>query len=77
MSHSTFEIQKSKFTLQRYDHFTTKPGLFLSQVVGESMNRRIPNDWGSPRNLTFSSASRKANDPKEPIHRVEILKCET
>ncbi len=25
------------------DHFTVKPGFFLAQVVGESMNRRIPN----------------------------------
>lgn len=25
------------------DHFTAKPGFFLAQVVGESMNRRIPN----------------------------------
>lgn len=25
------------------DHFTTKPGFFIAQVVGESMNRRIPN----------------------------------
>ena len=25
------------------DHFTSKPGFFLAQVVGESMNRRIPN----------------------------------
>ncbi|MFM2221052.1 MAG: hypothetical protein RLZZ553_800 [Verrucomicrobiota bacterium] len=25
------------------DHFTAKPGFFIVQVVGESMNRRIPN----------------------------------
>lgn len=25
------------------DHFTAKPGFFIAQVVGESMNRRIPN----------------------------------
>jgi len=25
------------------DHFTAKPGFFVAQVVGESMNRRIPN----------------------------------
>ena len=25
------------------DHFTAKPGFFLAQVIGESMNRRIPN----------------------------------
>jgi uncharacterized protein len=25
------------------EHFTAKPGFFLAQVVGESMNRRIPN----------------------------------
>ncbi len=25
------------------DHFTAKPGFFISQVLGESMNRRIPN----------------------------------
>ncbi|MFM2221189.1 MAG: hypothetical protein RLZZ553_937 [Verrucomicrobiota bacterium] len=25
------------------DHFTTKPGFFIAQVIGESMNRRIPN----------------------------------
>jgi DUF2075 family protein len=25
------------------DHFTAKPGFFVAQVIGESMNRRIPN----------------------------------
>jgi SOS-response transcriptional repressor LexA len=25
------------------DHFTAKPGFFVAQVCGESMNRRIPN----------------------------------
>jgi SOS-response transcriptional repressor LexA len=25
------------------DHFTAKPGFFIAQVIGESMNRRIPN----------------------------------
>jgi len=25
------------------DHFTAKPGFFLAQVIGDSMNRRIPN----------------------------------
>lgn len=36
-------IQNSKFSLPRYDHFSAKPGFFLAQVIGESMNRRIPN----------------------------------
>lgn len=31
-----------------------------------SHNRRIPNGWVDPRNLTFSPASAKAADPKEP-----------
>jgi hypothetical protein len=29
-----------------------------------SHNRRIPNGWANPRNLTFSPASPKAADPK-------------
>ena len=48
------------------DHFTAKPGFFLAQVVGESMNRRIPTGWASPRNLIFSPASPKATTPKGP-----------
>lgn len=45
------------------DHFTAKPGFFLAQVVGESMNRRIPNgSW-----CLFREASDGSRDGKVVI----------
>ena len=42
------------------DHFTAKPGFFLAQVVGESMNRRIPNgSWCLFRELSDGSRNGK------------------
>ena len=32
----------SKFSIPRYGPFTANPGFFPVQIVGESMNRRIP-----------------------------------
>jgi hypothetical protein len=40
MSHSKFKIQNPNFPLPRSGPFTAKPGFFLGQVVGDSMNRR-------------------------------------
>ncbi len=54
-------MTRSKCPLSRYGHFTAKLGFFLAQVAGESVNRRIPNDWEGPRNLVFSPSSRKTN----------------
>jgi SOS-response transcriptional repressor LexA len=54
------------------DHFTAKPGFFLAQVVGESMNRRIPNgSWclfrepsdGSRNGKVVIVQSREIQDP--------------
>lgn len=54
------------------DHFTAKPGFFLAQVVGESMNRRIPNgSWclfrepsaGSRNGKVVIVQSRDIQDP--------------
>lgn len=54
------------------DHFTTTPGFFLAQVVGESMNRRIPNgSWclfrepspGSRNGKVVIVQSRDIQDP--------------
>lgn len=42
------------------DHFTAKPGFFLAQVVGESMNRRIPNgSWCLFREVSDGSRNGK------------------
>jgi SOS-response transcriptional repressor LexA len=42
------------------DHFTAKPGFFVAQVVGESMNRRIPNgSWCLFREPTAGSRNGK------------------
>jgi len=54
------------------DHFTAKPGFFIAQVVGESMNRRIPNgSWclfrepsdGSRNGKVIIVQSRDIQDP--------------
>lgn len=54
------------------EHFTAKPGFFLAQVVGESMNRRIPNgSWclfrepsdGSRNGKVVIVQSRDIQDP--------------
>jgi hypothetical protein len=54
------------------DHFTAKPGFFLAQVVGDSMNRRIPNgSWclfrepseGSRNGKVVIVQSRDIQDP--------------
>jgi len=54
------------------DHFSAKPGFFLAQVVGESMNRRIPNgSWclfrepsgGSRNGKVVIVQSRDIQDP--------------
>ena len=54
------------------DHFTAKPGFFVAQVVGESMNRRIPNgSWclfrepsdGSRNGKVVIVQSRDIQDP--------------
>ena len=54
------------------DYFTAKPGFFLAQVVGESMNRRIPNgSWclfrepsdGSRNGKVVIVQSRDIQDP--------------
>jgi uncharacterized protein len=54
------------------DHFTAKPGFFLAQVIGESMNRRIPNgSWclfrepsdGSRNGKVIIVQSRDIQDP--------------
>lgn len=54
------------------DHFTAKPGFFIAQVVGESMNRRIPNSsWclfrepsdGSRNGKVVIVQSRDIQDP--------------
>ncbi|MBN9693741.1 MAG: DUF2075 domain-containing protein [Verrucomicrobia bacterium] len=54
------------------DHFTAKPGFFLAQVIGESMNRRIPNgSWclfretppGSRQGKVVLVQSRDLQDP--------------
>jgi DUF2075 family protein len=54
------------------DHFTAKPGFFLAQVIGESMNRRIPNgSWclfrepsdGSRNGKVVIVQSRDIQDP--------------
>lgn len=54
------------------DHFTAKPGFFLAQVVGESMNRKIPNgSWclfrepseGSRNGKVVIVQSRDIQDP--------------
>jgi SOS-response transcriptional repressor LexA len=42
------------------DHFTAKPDFFLAQVVGESMNRRIPNgSWCLFRQVSDGSRNGK------------------
>jgi DUF2075 family protein len=42
------------------DHITAKPGFFVAQVVGESMNRRIPNgSWCLFREPTVGSRNGK------------------
>ena len=42
------------------DHFTAKPGFFIAQVLGESMNRRIPNgSWCLFREPTAESRNGK------------------
>jgi SOS-response transcriptional repressor LexA len=55
------------------DHFTAKPDFFLAQVVGESMNRRIPNgSWslfrepsgGSRNGKVVIVQSRDIQDPE-------------
>ncbi len=54
------------------DHFTAKPGFFIAQVVGESMNKRIPNgSWclfrepsgGSRNGKVVIVQSRDIQDP--------------
>jgi SOS-response transcriptional repressor LexA len=54
------------------DHFTAKPGFFIAQVIGESMNRRIPNgSWclfrepsgGSRNGKVVIVQSRDIQDP--------------
>lgn len=50
-------IRNPKLSLPRYDHFTVRPGFFLTQGVDGSMISRILNGWGNPRNLVFSPAS--------------------
>ena len=67
MTCSKFKIHNQKSFPPRSSHLTAKPGFFLAQVVGESMNRRISNGWAGPRNLTFAPASPKAADP-EGLH---------
>jgi DUF2075 family protein/SOS-response transcriptional repressor LexA len=68
------------------DHFTTKPGFFLAQVVGESMNRRIPNgSWclfrepsdGSRNGKVVIVQSRDIQDPDTNGHyTVKIYRSE-
>ena len=42
------------------DHFSAKPGFFIAQVVGESMNRRIPNgSWCLFREVSDGSRNGK------------------
>jgi uncharacterized protein len=42
------------------DHFTAKPGFFIAQVVGESMNKRIPNgSWCLFREVSDGSRNGK------------------
>lgn len=42
------------------DHFTANPGFFLAQVIGESMNRRIPNgSWRLFREASDGSSNAK------------------
>jgi len=42
------------------DHFTAKRGFFLAQVIGESMNRRIPNgSWCLFRQVSDGSRNGK------------------
>jgi DUF2075 family protein len=54
------------------DHFTAKPGFFIAQVIGESMNKRIPNgSWclfrepsdGSRNGKVVIVQSRDIQDP--------------
>lgn len=72
MNHSKFEIQNSKLPHPRCGHLTANPGFFLAQVVGESMNRRIPNSsWclfrepsaGSRNGKVVIVQSRDIQDP--------------
>ena len=68
-------LQKSHMPAKRKtspDHFTAKSGLFLAQVIGESMNRRIPNgSWclfrepseGSRNGKVVIVQSRDIQDP--------------
>ena len=68
------------------DHFTAKPGFFLAQVVGESMNRRIPNgSWclfrepsdGSRNGKVVIVQSRDIQDPDTNGHyTVKIYRSE-
>ncbi|OYV05455.1 MAG: hypothetical protein CFE26_11515 [Verrucomicrobiales bacterium VVV1] len=67
----------SKFSLPRYEHFTAKPGFFLAQVAGESVNRRIPNGWPIPEIQDFLRRHRREPIRKVTIQRVEMLKCDT
>jgi DUF2075 family protein len=68
------------------DHFSVKPGFFLAQVVGESMNRRIPNgSWclfcepsdGSRNGKIVIVQSRDIQDPDTGGHyTVKIYRSE-
>jgi hypothetical protein len=40
---STMQIAEAKYWVELPDFVRARPGLFVSRVVGESMNRRIPN----------------------------------
>jgi hypothetical protein len=58
MSHSKFKIQNPNFPLPRSGPFTAKPGFFLGQVVGDSMNRR---DSWSHRSIRLEPDSMNYN----------------
>ncbi|MES2981137.1 MAG: DNA/RNA helicase domain-containing protein [Verrucomicrobiota bacterium] len=73
------------------DHFTAKPGFFIAQVIGESMNKRIPNgSWclfrevsdGSRKGKVVIVQSRDIQDPDTggqytvKIYRSEIAETE-
>lgn len=68
------------------DHFTAKPGFFIAQVIGESMNKRIPNgSWclfrepsgGSRNGKVVIVQSRDIQDPDTGGHyTVKIYRSE-
>ena len=68
------------------DHFSAKPGFFLAQVIGESMNKRIPNgSWclfrepsdGSRNGKVVIVQSRDLQDPDTGgQHTVKIYRSE-